>query len=231
MPKKFVLKSGETMKIFLDTANLVGIKKWVETGLIDGITTNPTLLSKEDSDPKKQILELCSLLPHGDVSVEVTEQDPEAVYKQAKEIAKLAKNVVVKIPCHKQYYAVIRRLVDEGVAINVTLVFTLIQGMLMAKLGVKYISPFIGRWDDIDIEGVVLLHDLRAMLDQYGLPSKIIAASLRHVRHVHHVINAGADVATVPVDVLEKMTEHPLTDRGMEIFNQDWQKLDITTFP
>lgn len=219
------------MKIFLDTANVEEIKKWVNTGIIDGITTNPTLLSKEGKDPKKQILEICAIFPTGDISVEVTEADEKAVYTQAKEIAALSKNITVKIPCHKNYYAIIKQLVDEGISINITLVFTLIQSLMMCKLGVKYISPFIGRWDDIDVNGSELLYEIRDMIDRYSYDTQILSASLRNVRHLHEAINAGADVATLPAEVLEKSLNHILTNQGMEKFCADWKKLGIRQFP
>lgn len=220
------------MKIFLDTADRKAIKKWVATGLVDGVTTNPSLLSKEGGDPKKVIEEICAMLPDGDISVEVTQTEPEAVYKQAQEIAAIAENIVVKIPCHADYYEVIKRLANEDVAINATLVFTLIQGLLMCKLGVRYISPFVGRWDDIDVEGIDLLYEMREMIDQYAfVKTELLAASLRHVRHFHKAISADADVATLPIDVLQKAMSHPLTDQGMEKFLADWQKLGIKKFP
>ncbi len=219
------------MKIFLDTANSADIKKWSSTGLIDGVTTNPTHLSNEGKDPKKQVLTICSLLPKGEISVEITEKDPEAVYKQAKAIAQLADNILVKVPCHRDYYEVIHRLVNEGVKLNITLVFTLIQGLMMGKLGVQYISPFIGRWDDIDVEGSVLLQEMRYMIDDYGFSTGILAASVRHVRHFHCAINAGADVVTLPISVLEKSIHHPLTNSGIAKFDADWLKLGIKKFP
>ena len=217
------------MKIFLDTANLEAIKKWAF--LIDGVTTNPTHLSKEESNPTQQVQKICALLKNKDISVEVTEQKPEAVYEQAKKIAKLGNNIIVKIPCHEQYYEVIQKLVQEKIQINVTLVFTLIQGLLMCKLGVKYISPFIGRLDDIDVPGSDLLFEMRQMVSQYDYTTQILAASLRTVRNVHEAILADADVATLPIQVFEKMIQHPLTDRGIEKFNADWQKLGIKQFP
>ena len=219
------------MKIFIDTANVEAIKKWEKTGIIDGITSNPTLLSKEGGDPKKQVLEICKLMAGKDVSVEVTEKKPSDVYKQAKEIAKLADNIVVKIPCHLSYYPVIHRLSQEGIKLNITLVFTVIQGMMMCKLGVKYISPFIGRWDDIDVDGIALLDEMRIIIDQYNYSTQLLAASLRNTRHVHDAIIAGADVGTIPVPVLEKITRHPLTDQGIMKFDADWQKMGIKQFP
>ncbi len=219
------------MKIFIDTANVEAIKKWEKTGIVDGVTSNPTLLSKEGGDPKKQVLEICKLMVGKDVSVEVTEKKPSDVYKQAKEIAQLADNVVVKIPCHLSYYPVIHRLVQEDIKLNITLVFTVIQGMMMCKLGVKYISPFVGRWDDIDVDGIAVLDEMRIMLDQYNYSTQLLAASLRNTRHVHDAIIAGADVGTIPVPVLEKITRHPLTDQGIMKFDADWQKMGIKQFP
>lgn len=220
------------MKIFLDTAHIKDIAKWVDTGLVDGITTNPTLISKEKGDAKKLIKDICTLLNGGDVSVEVTEKDPNKVYKQAKEIAKIAKNVVVKIPCHPNYFAVIKKLTDEEINLNITLIFSLLQGLMMCKLGVKYISPFIGRLDDINIDGMELVADLRQMIDEFVfLNTKIIAASIRHVRHFHEAAMIGSDIATVPVSVFEKAMHHPLTDQGITKFLEDWKKLDIKNFP
>jgi transaldolase len=220
------------MKIFLDTADRGAIQNWVSTGLIDGVTTNPTLLSKEGGDPKKVIQDICELLSDGDVSVEVTQIEPDAVYKQAKEIASIAENVVVKIPCHPNYYRVIKKLVEEDIAINATLIFTLIQGLVMCKLGVTYISPFVGRLDDIDVEGIDLLYELREMMDHYNfVATELLAASIRDVRHFHKAISAQADIATIPVDVFEKSMHNPLTEQGMEKFLIDWKKLGITQFP
>jgi len=219
------------MKIFLDTANITDIKKWVATGLIDGVTTNPSHLSKEGNDPKQQVLEICALLPDGEISIEVTEKEPEAVYKQAKLIAALAENVVVKIPCHADYYEVINRLVQEDVKLNITLVFSLLQGLMMCKLGVAMISPFVGRLEDIKIDGINLLEQLRDMVDMYGYETEILAASLRNVEHFHKAVAAGVDIVTIPVAVFEQAIRHPLTDQGIIKFDADWKKLGITQFP
>jgi len=220
------------MKIFLDTANLEFIKKWVPTGLIDGITTNPTHLSKEGKDPVKQVKDICKVMkPYGDVSIEVTEQSPDAVYKQAHEISKLSDNVVVKIPCAKEYYDVIRRLVEDGIKINATLVFNLEQSLLMAKLGVYYISPFIGRLNDIGEDGLHVVEEIKIMLSMYQYGSKLLAASVRTVGTVHSVMLFGVDITTMPTNVFEKMMEHPLTEKGMEKFSTDWKKLGIKKFP
>lgn len=222
---------GEYMKLFLDTADVGVVRKWVSTGLIDGVTTNPSHLAHIKKDPMAQVHEICALLPNGEVSVEVTETEPEKIYAQAKKIAALSDNILVKIPCHADYYHLMQRLVQEDIKINVTLVFTLIQSIFMCKLGVAYISPFIGRWDDIDVEGKDVLFEIRAMIDTYNFKTKLLAASIRGVRHMHEAIVAGADAVTVPVDVLEKASKHSLTQEGIEKFNADWAKLGIKQFP
>lgn len=217
------------MKIFLDTAHLPDIEQW--SYLIDGITTNPSNLSKEKNNPTQQILKICSLMSRQDVSVEVTEKKPNAVYTQAKKIAQLAPNVVVKIPCYAAYYPVIKKLVEEDIPLNITLLFSLNQGLFMCKLGVRYISPFVGRIDDNDGDGSALFYSLREMVDRYGYQTQILAASLRHITHLHEAIAAGADVATVPPELLKKATEHILTEKGIELFEADWNTLGISHFP
>jgi transaldolase len=219
------------MKLFLDTADVAQIQYWKEVGILDGVTTNPTHLSKEKKSPQEIIKTICALLPQGDISVEVTQQDPQQVYEQAKAIAALGKNVTVKIPCQLQYYPIIKKLVAEGIRVNVTLLFTLVQGFMMCKLGVSYISPFVGRWDDNDINGIELLDSLRDMIDSYGYETKILAASLRTVRHFHDALAAGADVATVSPELLAKSVHHILTEQGIQAFTADWAKLGITQFP
>ncbi len=218
------------MKFFLDTAHYQVLVDAKKTGLIDGVTTNPSHLSKEGKGTQL-VTQIAQLLPHCDISVEVTEKTPEAVYNQAKEIAQLAPNIVVKIPCSKPYVPVIHALVQEGIPINVTLVFSVVQGLCMAKLHVKYISPFIGRLDDIDSNGMELIRDLRVVLDTYQYPTQLLAASIRNIPQVHEAALAGADIATLPVEIYEKLLEHPLTDKGMKLFDEDWEKLGIKTFP
>lgn len=219
------------MKIFLDTPNLASIKKWAQTGLIDGVTTNPSSLSKEGGDPKKNILEICKLLPQGHISVEVTHTDAQQMYKQAQEIAALGDNIWVKIPCHAHYYEVIKKLVEQETKLNITLVFTVLQSLMMCKLGVYYISPFVGRWEDIDVDGMAFIPQMRDMIDFYGFETKILAASIRSVQNFHDAILAGADAITIPVEVFEKAVSNPLTDQGIEKFTKDWQKLGIKQFP
>ena len=212
------------MKLFLDTANRDLIKKWIPTGLVDGVTTNPSLLLKEGSNTKEVLLDICKMV-EGDVSIEVVEKSPEAVFKQAIEISKIAKNVVVKIPFQENYLPVIHKLVQEGVKINVTLIFSLIQSVLVAKLGVKYISPFIGRWDDIDIDGMDILENIIIAKQNYDFESEILAASIRHVMHLQKAIMLGVDIATIPPTLLEKVMVHPLTIEGISKFDSDWAKL------
>ena len=212
------------MKLFLDTANREVIKKWVATGLVDGVTTNPTLLSKEGNDSKAVLRDICAMVS-GPVSIEVVEKEPAAVLAQAREISKFAKNVVVKIPFATEYLPVIKAAVDEGIKINVTLVFTPLQALLAAKLGVEFISPFVGRWDDIGVEGMRLLEEIITIRDMYAFQSKILAASIRTLLHWQQAAAMGADIATVPPAVMEQATKHPLTERGIALFDADWKKL------
>lgn len=220
------------MKIFLDTAHAENIQSAMKTGLVDGVTTNPSHLAKESGeDIQSLLLKICAMAYPGDVSIEVTELEPEAVYKQAKKIAGIATNVVVKIPCHTNYLPIIKQLVEEGVSLNITLVFSLTQAMCMAKLGVKYVSPFVGRLEDIGENGIQLLADIRQAFDVYGYSTQILAASLRNLKHMHEAILCGADVATLPVKLFNELVEHSLTDEGMKLFTADWQKLGIKQFP
>jgi len=212
------------MKIFLDTANRDLIKKWVGTGLVDGVTTNPSLLSKEGTNPKEVLLDICKMV-EGDVSIEVVAKSPEDVYKQAHEIAKLASNVVVKIPCETQYLPVINKLSQEGVQLNITLVFSPLQALLVAKLGVKYISPFVGRWDDISTDGIGLIDEIVQLKANYDFESEILAASIRHLIHWKNAAMAGADIVTLPPTLIEQAMKHPLTDKGIELFDNDWKKV------
>lgn len=212
------------MKIFLDTANRDIIKKWLHTGLIDGVTTNPTLLSKEGTNTKQVLIDICSMVS-GPVSIEVVEKDSDAVYKQAKEIASFAKNVVVKIPCLVEYFPVIHKLVKEGVKINATLVFTEVQALALAKLGVTFISPFIGRWDDIGKDGVTFVENIMEIKRHYEFSAEILAASIRTVNQWKRVAMVGVDIITLPPAVIEMGIKHPLTDRGVALFDSDWSKL------
>ncbi|MCK4650706.1 fructose-6-phosphate aldolase [Candidatus Babeliales bacterium] len=213
------------MKIFLDTANRELIEKWIPTGIIDGVTTNPSLLSKEGKNSKKVLENICGIVK-GDVSIEIVKKEPNEVYKQAIQISKIAPNVVVKIPFAWEYLSVINKLVKDGIKINVTLIFSVVQATLVSKLGVKYISPFIGRWDDIDRDGMDVIENLVIMKHNYGFKSEILAASIRHVIHLQKSILMGADVATIPPTLLDKLMVHPLTQQGIKKFDADWSKLE-----
>jgi transaldolase len=216
------------MKIFLDTANRELIKKWVPTGLIDGVTTNPTLLSKEGGNIKQVLQDICALVD-GPVSIEVVEKEPTAMLAQAKEISQFAKNVVVKIPFAAEYLPVIKKAVDAGIKVNATLIFTPLQSLMVAKLGVEYISPFVGRWDDIGVEGLSLLEEVVDSKDMYGFESQIIAASIRTPIQWQKAAQTGAEIVTLPPTVFEQAMKHPLTERGIEMFDNDWKKLGKKT--
>lgn len=219
------------MKIFLDTAHQESIKKWSDSGLIDGITTNPTSLSKEMGLPAEVIKNICTMMKDRPVSVEITEIRPDAVFEQAKKIALLADNVVVKVPCAVEYYSVIEKLIDQNVSVNITLVFTAVQALMMAKLGVDYVSPFIGRLEEIDTDGMQMVVDTREIFDTYGYETEILAASVRSVRHLHQMAVSGVDITTVSPEIFEKALYHPLSEKGIDIFEADWKKLGIKQFP
>jgi transaldolase len=212
------------MKIFLDSADRQQIEKYLATGLIDGVTTNPSLLATQGQNSKEVLLDILRMVP-GDVSIEVVEKSPEAVYAQAHQIAKLGENAVVKIPFALEYLPTIAKLVEEEIKLNITLVFNALQGLMVAKLGVCYISPFIGRLDDIGSDGMVLIEDLVTLKQQYDFPTEILAASIRHVMHWERAALLGADVATVPPALIEAACHHPLTEAGIKKFDADWLKL------
>ncbi len=214
------------MRFFLDTASLSDIRWAVRTGLIDGVTTNPSLMSKEagDIDPQDVLREICSLVD-GPVSAEVVAVDPAGMYSEGKELASIADNVMVKIPMIEDGLPVVRKLASEGINVNVTLCFSSLQCMLAAKAGAAYVSPFIGRVDDVGQEGMQIISEARTIFDNYGMETGILAASIRHPRHVAEAALIGADAATMPTEVLRKMLRHPLTDRGLDKFLSDWSKL------
>jgi len=213
------------MKFFLDSASLKDISWATQAGLIDGITTNPSLLAKQagDLDPRDVLKEICSLV-EGPVSAEVVALDTDAMVREGKELAKIADNIVVKIPMIEAGMAAVRRLAAEGIKTNVTLCFSSVQCLIAAKAGATYVSPFIGRLDDVGEEGMVVIREARVIFDNYQFATEILAASIRHPRHVVEAAMIGADVATLPAEVLKKLLLHPLTDRGLEQFLADWNK-------
>jgi transaldolase len=214
------------MKFFLDTASLKDISWAVQAGLIDGITTNPTLLSKQagDLEPRDVLKEICSIV-EGPVSAEVVATDTDAMLTEGRSLAKIADNIVVKIPMLEAGMVAVRRLATEGIRTNVTLCFSSVQCLVAAKAGATYVSPFIGRIDDVGQEGMDVIRETRQMFDNYSIATQILAASIRHPRHVAEAAMIGADVATLPPEVLKKLLQHPLTDRGLQQFLADWSKL------
>ncbi|MBM7689252.1 fructose-6-phosphate aldolase [Enterococcus ureilyticus] len=210
------------MKFFLDTANVDEIKRINELGLVDGVTTNPTIISKEGRNFKEVIIEICELV-EGPVSAEVIALDTEGMLKEARDIAKWAENVVVKIPMTEAGLKAVHILSKENIQTNVTLVFTVAQGLMAAKAGATFISPFVGRLDDIGTDSLALIKNLRNVLDQYGYSTEIIAASIRNLKHVEEVAELGADIATIPGSIFPKLWSHPLTDAGIAAFMKDWE--------
>ncbi|HYY58573.1 MAG TPA: fructose-6-phosphate aldolase [Pyrinomonadaceae bacterium] len=212
------------MKFFLDTANLDEIREGAELGLIDGVTTNPTLVAKEGSvDFKQHIAAICEIV-QGDVSAEVTSLDLEGMLREGREYARIAPNVVVKCPLTRDGLKATRRLTDEGTKVNVTLCFSAAQAILAAKAGAAYISPFIGRLDDIGQNGLELLAEIVEIYDNYDWKTEVLAASIRHPIHVVEAARMGADVATMPFKVIDQLMKHPLTDKGLDQFLADWRK-------
>lgn len=212
------------MKFFIDTANLDEIKEANELGLIDGVTTNPSLVAKEgDVDFKEHIAKICSIVK-GDISAEVTSIDTEGMLSEGRELAKIANNVVIKVPLTLDGLKACRTFRSEGTKVNVTLCFSAAQALLAAKAGASYISPFIGRLDDIAHDGMQLIRDIVQIYDNYGFETEVLAASIRHPMHIVDCALAGADVATIPFKVIQQLVKHPLTDKGLESFLSDWQK-------
>ena len=211
------------MKFFVDTANLDEIKEAGELGLIDGVTTNPSLVAKEgDIDFKQRIAEICEIID-GDVSAEVTAVDTDGMLREGRELSQIAPNVVVKCPLTWDGLKATRIFSEEGIKTNVTLCFSSTQALLAAKAGATYISPFVGRLDDLSQDGMELIREIVAIYDNYGFETQVLAASIRHPMHIVESALAGADVATVPFSVFKKIVRHPLTDRGLEAFLEDWK--------
>lgn len=212
------------MKFFIDTANLDEIREANELGLIDGVTTNPSLVAKEkDVDFREHIAKICSIVK-GDVSAEVTALDTAGMLSEGRELAKIAPNVVVKCPLTLDGLKATRVLTDEGTGVNVTLCFSAAQAILAAKAGARYISPFIGRLDDTGTNGMQLIADIVQIYQNYDFPTQVLAASIRHPMHIVDCALAGADVATIPFKVIKQLVHHPLTDKGLESFLADWKK-------
>jgi transaldolase len=211
------------MKFFVDTANLEEIREANDMGVLDGVTTNPSLVKEEGNvDFHDRVLEICEIVD-GDISAEVTATDFDGMMEEAHTLAQIHDNVVVKIPLIKEGIKALRALDEEGIRTNCTLCFSPTQALLAAKAGADYISPFIGRIDDISSDGMTLIEEIGEIYDNYGFETEILAASIRHPTHVKRAALAGADVATMPFETMTKLLDHPLTDRGLERFLEDWK--------
>jgi transaldolase len=212
------------MKFFIDTANIDEIRDAARLGILDGVTTNPSLVAKEGRKFEAVIAEICTIVD-GPISAEVTALDYEGMLAQAHPLAKIHKNVTIKVPLTKDGLRACKALRGEGTQVNVTLCFSPSQALLAAKCGATFISPFVGRLDDVSQDGIELIRQIRAIYDNYGFTTQILAASIRHPMHVVDCALAGADVGTMPYKVMTQLYEHPLTDIGLKKFLEDWEKL------
>ncbi len=213
------------MKLFIDTANIDEIKEATKLGLIDGITTNPTLIAREGKEFMQIVKEICQIVD-GPISLEALSTQSKDMVKEARNLAKIHSNVVVKIPMTKEGLIATRQLATEGIHVNMTLVFSPTQALLAAKTGAAYVSPFIGRLDDISLGGMDLVEQILTIYENYDFDTEIIVASVRNPLHVLEAALMGADIATVPFKVIEQLIKHPLTDIGVERFLKDWEKVE-----
>ena len=211
------------MKIFLDTADIEEIRIAARWGVLDGVTTNPTLYGKIGGSYEEILQEICRLTP-GPVSAEVVAEDADGMLREGRAFAKLAPNIVVKVPMSEEGLEAMSRFAEEGIKTNCTLIFTANQGLLAAKAGASLLSPFVGRLDDINQDGMDVIRELVAIVELHDLDSEVLAASIRHPRHVTDSALAGAHVATLPFKVLQQMVRHPLTEKGIKTFREDWEK-------
>ena len=211
------------MKFFLDSADVSEIKELSKTGMVDGVTTNPSLILKSGRNIYEVTKEICTIVK-GPVSSEVTATETTEMLKQAKKLAGIAKNIVIKVPLTWNGLQVCKRLTDKGIMVNVTLCFSANQALLAAKAGATFISPFIGRLDDINLDGIALLEEIRTIYDNYGMETQILAASIRTPNHLTQSALAGADIATIPPNTFRNLIKHPLTDQGLENFSRDWKR-------
>jgi transaldolase len=212
------------MKFFIDTANVGEIKRAWELGVIDGVTTNPSLIAKENREPVELLKEICSIV-NGPVSAEAVSMDAEGMVKEAEELSSIHENIVVKIPMTEDGLRAVKKLSSLGIKTNVTLVFSASQALLAAKAGATYVSPFVGRLDDISHQGLALIDEILQIYENYMFKTEIIVASIRNPLHVLEAAKMGAHVATIPYSVITQLTRHPLTDIGIEKFLKDWEKV------
>ena len=209
------------MKIFLDTANVDEIRRAASWGILDGVTTNPSLIAKEGRDFRKTVEEIATIVD-GPISAEVVSEASEDMLREAEPLSRIHRNVVIKVPMTAEGLKSVRALSATGVKTNVTVVFSPLQALLAAKAGATYVSPFVGRIDDIGHTGMDVVREIVQIYTNYGYSTQVLAASIRHPTHVLDAAKAGAHVATIPMKVLEQMVKHPLTDKGIELFNKDW---------
>jgi transaldolase len=214
------------MKIFLDTANLAEIREAATLGVVDGITTNPSLLAKEKGDPEEILIEICRTID-GPISGEVVATDAEGMVREGRHLASLHENIVVKCPCTMEGLKATKTLTGEGKRVNMTLIFSPTQALLAAKAGARFASPFVGRLDDIATEGMELVADIIQIFDHYDFDCQVLAASLRHPMHVLEAARMGADIGTMPMSVFRTLVNHPLTDIGLKRFLADWENAKL----
>lgn len=212
------------MKFFIDTANVEEIKQASEWGLLDGVTTNPSLVAREGGDFIELLKEIVEIVD-GPISAEVVSTDYEGMLKEARELVKIHENIVIKVPLIKEGLRAVKTLTEEGIKTNVTLCFTAAQALLAAKAGATYISPFVGRLDDISHDGLDLIEQIVTIYENYGFTTQVLVASVRSPLHLIESAMMGADVATIPFSVIEKLFKHPLTDSGLDTFLNDWKKI------
>lgn len=216
------------MKFFLDTASLDEIRQGVSLGVIDGVTTNPTLVAKEKKPFREHVIEICNIVKDGVVSAEVVSTDTASILREAREISTWHPNIIVKIPTIPDGVRALSILSKEGIRVNMTLVFSAPQALIVAKAGAYFVSPFLGRLDDIGADGLGLLREIMDIYNAYKYPTQVLAASLRHPLHVVAAARMGANIGTMPFKVFEQLFKHPLTDRGLEGFLKDWEKAKAT---
>jgi transaldolase len=212
------------MKFFIDTANIEQIREAASIGILNGVTTNPTLISKESGKPEDILKEICEIVD-GPISAEVVALDWEGMIREGRELAKIHKNIVIKIPITKDGLKAVKALANENIRTNVTLIFTPLQALLAARAGASFISPFVGRLDDISSDGMEMVAQIAQIFTNYDISTEIIVASIRHPLHVQDAALMGADIATIPFKVIEQLVKHPLTEKGIDQFLKDWEKV------
>lgn len=226
-----LLRKLELMKLFVDTGNIEEVRKAAEWGILDGVTTNPTLIAKTGKGFKETVLQICEAVPNGEISAEVVATNYEEMLKEALEISSWHPNIVVKVPLITPGIRLIKELSDRGIKTNVTLVFSVSQALLAAKAGATFISNFVGRVDDMSDDGMTAVADTVTMVKNYGFKSQVLVASVRSPLHVAKALVIGAHIATMPFSAMEALAKHPLTDIGLQRFLADWDKAGLSIFP